>query len=59
MKHRIVWAALALISYELFALGTHRCETLTDHAAKRDRTGLLAIGYSIWLIIHLLTGGRV
>jgi hypothetical protein len=57
--HRIVIAAVGLILYELFALGTHRCETLTDHARKRDRMGVVSIGYAVWLLIHLLTGGRV
>jgi hypothetical protein len=56
---RIVWAALGMLAYELFAINTGRCETWTDAALRRSRKSVLIWGYWVWLGIHLLTGGKV
>lgn len=55
----IVWASLAMIAYELYALNTHKCEPWTIHARKRDRSGFIAIVYAVWLLVHLVSGGKI
>jgi len=59
VKPGIVWASLAMLAYELFAMNTHKCETWTDSASRRSKKSVVIWMYWLWLGIHLLTGGRV
>lgn len=59
MKNSIVWAAGALVAYEVFAIKTHRCETWTDACAHHSKKSAIVWGFIGWLITHLLTGGKV
>lgn len=58
MKHLIVWVGVYVVSKELFAL-SGRGDTWTEHAKRHDHQGIAAITYALWMLIHLITGGRV
>lgn len=47
-----------VVAKELFAL-SGRGVTWTEHAKQRDKQGIASIAYATWMLIHLLSGGRV
>ena len=48
----IVWASAALMSWELFAMTTHR-PTVSD-LSHRSPFGLLIYGWLAWMFVHFI-----